>query len=93
MAMRKRRPDNLTVYLMRDNYAFIQDPAFHGKWLRVEKCVALYGCPVCDSKTGVPCRTPDGESWSTQSHFQRRRRSTRLPPDFSGVTVVESWTT
>lgn len=88
MTTRKKRPEKLKVYLMDDNYAFIQDPEFHGKWLRVEKCVALYGCPVCKAKTGEPCQALGG-SWGTQSHYQRRQQKTRLPQNLREAIVVE----
>jgi len=89
VATRKKRPKKLKVYLMDDGYAFIRDPLLHGKWLRVLKCIALYGCPVCKAKTGETCRTRDGKPWNGESHHQRRTKALRLPPNLRGATVVE----
>lgn len=88
VATRKKRPKKLKVYLMDDGYAFIQDPAFHGKWLRVLKCIALNVCPVCKAKPGETC-TRNGKSWNGESHYQRRQRTLRLPQKLRGIIVVE----
>lgn len=57
---------------------FVRVPNEKGRYVLTDRCVIEVPCSACNTVIGEPCKNPQSGRYWCGTHFQRRKRATRL---------------